>query len=41
MASGNTHVLIEAYRQSDRNKFTIMVRVTNSYQSETAIDVEF
>ena len=41
MNSGNTKVIVEAYRQSNEDKFTVFVSVCTSYSKHVELDIEF
>jgi hypothetical protein len=41
MSTGNTKIVMEAYRQNDKNKFTVYVSVCTDYKQKSAIDIEF
>jgi len=41
ISSGNTKVLVEAYRQSNKDKFTVYVSVITKYEQQTGTDITF
>jgi len=40
MSSGNTKVIMECYRQGDKDKFTVYVSVATAYSTRTLTDVK-